>query len=237
MKQDMTRRVWRVLEAVRERADLADEVFEWAGTQLNCDDDAAVSFGDLEILLEVSEMRRQIEGGNLSVGPLLKLGRGLFRLDRLEQIARDYHLKNPATEGLEVSLAFRTGLANRFYLPGQPQHMRFGILAGVTPQALDAAEREVRAAEATEAFPTFMHELPYWQKYLKRTHADSFEAIGTPFHARLQAVLADPDLDEADRTASVDHISRDKAASESAEIQRLTQEAIRAEALNVCAIR
>ncbi|MBJ2216275.1 NEL-type E3 ubiquitin ligase domain-containing protein [Pseudomonas sp. MF7453] len=237
VKQDMTRRVWRVLDAVRARADLADEVFEWAGTQLNCDDDAAVSFGDLEILLEVSEMRRQIEGGNLSVGPLLKLGRGLFRLDRLEQIARDYHLKNPATEGLEVSLAFRTGLANRFYLPGQPQHMRFGILAGVTPQALDAAEREVREAEATEAFPTFMHELPYWQKYLKRTHADSFEAIGTPFHTRLQAVLADPDLDEAARTASVDHISRDKAASESAEIQRLTQEAIRAEALNVCAIR
>ncbi|AZE68315.1 Leucine rich repeat-containing protein [Pseudomonas synxantha] len=238
VREDMTRRVWRVLEASSQRADLATEVFERAFTPYNCDDGAAVSFSALEILVEISDARMQVEGGQLSAKPLLALGRGLYRLDRLESIARNHSIANPGGDALEVSLAYRTGLASRFYLPGQPKHMRYASLGGVTPAALSDAELKIKAAEISPLLLRFLINLPFWTDYLKRAYAASFSTLNEPFETRMQAVFEQgADLDDETYRSRMDGILREQVTAEEVAFERLTLAAMRADELGVCEIR
>lgn len=238
VREDMAQRVWRVLEASSERADLAEEVFERAATPFNCDDGAAVSFSALEILVEISDARTQVEGGQLAARPLLALGRGLYRLDRLESIALNHSLSHPGADPLEVSLALRTGLASRFYLPGQPQHMRYARLSGVTPAVLSDAEIQVKAAEVSPALLRFLNELPFWTDYLKRAYATRFSDLYEPFATRIQEVFDQRDtLSDAIYRSRMDSILAQQKVAEDAELQHLTLAAMRADELGVCEIR
>lgn len=238
VREDMARRVWRVLEASSQHADLADEVFERAATPYNCDDGAAVSFSALEILVEISDARKQVAGGQLAARPLLALGRGLFRLDRLENIARTHSIDNPGGDPLEVSLAYRTGLASRFYLPGQPKHMRYAGLSGVTPAALSDAELKIKAAEVSPGLLRFLIELPFWTDYLKRAYPASFSTLNAPFETRMQDVFEQgANLDDSTYRARMDSILAEQANAEQVVFERLTLAAMRADELGVCEIR
>ncbi|MBV4480733.1 NEL-type E3 ubiquitin ligase domain-containing protein [Pseudomonas khavaziana] len=238
VREDMARRVWRVLEASSQRADLATEVFERAATPYNCDDGAAVSFSALEILVEISDARRQVEGGQLSARPLLALGRGLYRLDRLESIARNHSIANPGGDPLEVSLAYRTGLASRFYLPGQPRHMRYAGLSGVTPAALSDAEIKIKAAEVSPELLRFLNDLPFWTDYLKRAYAASFRTLNEPFETRMQEVFEQGDeLEDEVFRSRMNGILHEQATAEQVAFERLTLAAMRADELGVCEIR
>ncbi|WP_455884826.1 NEL-type E3 ubiquitin ligase domain-containing protein [Pseudomonas spelaei] len=235
VREDMTRRVWRVLEATGQRAELATEVFERAATPINCDDAAALNFSSLEILVEISDASLQIEGGHVSAKALLALGQGLYRLDRLESIARSHSLDNPGTDPLEVSLAYRTGLADMFYLPGQPRHMRYASLSGVTPAQLNAAEATVRAAELTPALLRFLGELPFWQSYLKKIHATRFETLNEPFDTRMREVFDQAlDLDSETYRTRMNSVLREQRVAEEIEIERLTRAALEVDKLAVC---
>ena len=238
VREDMSRRVWRVLDATSQRDELATEVFDRAATPYNCDDGAAVSFSALEILVEISDARRQVEGGQLSARPLLALGRGLYRLDRLESIARNHSIANPGGDPLEVSLAYRTGLASRFYLPGQPRHMRYAGLSGVTPAALSDAEIKIKAAEVSPELLRFLNDLPFWTDYLKRAYAASFRTLNEPFEARIQEVFEQgDDLEDEVFRSRMNGILQEQATAEQVAFERLTLAAMRADELGVCEIR
>ncbi|HEK1688369.1 TPA: hypothetical protein SMR42_004769 [Pseudomonas putida] len=49
---------------------------------------------------------------------------------------------------VEVSLAYRVGLAQTLDLPGQPRTMQFETIAGVSRQDLEAAQATVREGPA-----------------------------------------------------------------------------------------
>ncbi|TFY88936.1 hypothetical protein DYL59_13625 [Pseudomonas kairouanensis] len=228
VREDMTRRVWRVLDATSSDARLRQEIFERAATPLNCDDAAAVSFSNLEVLVEISQASRLAEGGQMSAAQLLRLARGLFRLDQLERLAYNHSLEHPSVDPLEVSLAFRTGLANRFELPGQPKHMRFANLGGVTTQNLRDAEAQVKTAELSPRLLNYLVELPFWAKYLKRTHAARFEALNAPSDERMNAVFEQSlVLDDASYREQTHSVMQEQKSVEKAEMIRLTQEALR----------
>lgn len=230
VREDMERRVWRVLEAARDDLNLREEIFERAATPLNCDDAAAVSFSNLEVLVEIHAAAQRVEGGLVTAKSLLKLGRGLFRLDRLERMALDHSTRHPASDSLEVSLAYRTGLVDRFYLPGQPRHMRFSRLAGVTQQALRSAESQVKAAELSPELVTFLMDLPFWTRYLKRSFGDTFDTLKEPFEQRMQAVFEQGQtLDDVDYRDQMNEILREQQQAEKAELERLTQQALQSE--------
>lgn len=236
VREDLQRRIWRVLDAAAGDAELREELFDRAAMPLNCDDAAAVNFSNLEIAMEISEARRLLANGRITARPLLKLARGLFRLDRLERIAGRHSSAHPNSDPLEVSLAFRTGLVNRFYLPGQPQHMRFARLGGVTQAALDSAEGEVKLAELSSELMTFIQDLPFWNDYLQHTFALRFEALKEPLEQRMLEVFEQRlELDDATYFERVNDIRAEQQSLEKAEIQRLTLEAIRGEESQVCA--
>lgn len=213
-------------------------MFERAATPLNCDDAAATSFSNLEVLVEIHEAAQQVEGGHVTAQSLLRLGRGLFRLDRLERMAQTHSTEHPTADPLEVSLAYRTGLVDKFYLPGQPRHMRFSRLAGVSQAALSTAELKVKADELSPRLIKFLMELPFWTRYLKRTSSASFDALNEPFDQRMQTVFDQSlTLDDVDYRDQMNEILREQGLAEKAEIERLTLEALKLdETPQVCAL-
>lgn len=237
VREDMARRVWRVLDAAAADVKLREEIFERAGTPLNCDDAAAVSFSNLEVLVEVNEATRLLEGGQMNAKSLLRLGKGLFRLEQLEGMARAHSNEHPLSDPQEVSLAYRTGLVDQFYLPGQPRHMRFSRLGGVTPQALRTAESRLRAAELSPALQKFLVELPFWVGYLKRTFSRGFEQVNEPYDQRLQAVFDQGlTLDDASYRDQMNEVLREQRLAEQAELERLTEEALKYQELVGCGL-
>lgn len=237
VREDMSRRVWRVLDATETDAGLRAEIFERAATPLNCDDAAAASFSNLEVLTHIHDASKGVEGGELTAEHLLTLGKGLFRLDQIEQLARSHSAKHPSADPLEVSLAFRKGLADTFDLPGQPRHMRFEQLAEVTTQDLRAAADRVRTAEISPALPNYLVELPFWNRYLKKTFSSRFEQLMKPFDDRLEAVFDQSQtLTDADYREQMNLISQQRSQVETAEIKRRTEDALKPGALNVCEV-
>ncbi|MGY2045737.1 NEL-type E3 ubiquitin ligase domain-containing protein [Pseudomonas pergaminensis] len=235
VREDMDRRVWRVLEAASRDTELREEIFERAATPLNCDDAAAVSFSNLEVLVEIREASRLVASGQLTAGPLLKLAKGLFRLDQLERLAYAHSLEHPDADPLEVSLAYRTGLVNRFHLPGQPTHMRFSSLGGVTMKHLDEAENLVKSAELSSRLLNYLVQLPFWTEYLKRTHAARFEVLNEPLEARAQAVFEQRlTLDDASYREQMDTILQERVSAERTEFEHLTQQALKDGDLGGC---
>ena len=237
VREDLDRRVWRVLNATAADAELRENVFQRAATPINCDDAVAVNFSSLEVLVEINEASRQIEGAGLRARPLLKLAKGLFRLERLERIARRHSADNPTADPLEVSLAFRTGLTSNLYLPGQPRGMLYKTLAGVTQTELNQAETDLKIAELSPDLLEYIVELPFWKDYLKRIHARRFETLIEPFSRRIEDVFDQyQELQDGDYRDQMNVILREQRQAEALEIQRLTEDALRADDQNVCEV-
>lgn len=237
VREDMTRRVWRVLEAGAGDADLRAELFERAATPLNCDDTAAISFSDLEVLVEIHDASKLVKGGQLTAKPLLHLAKGLFRLDRLEQYAQAYSAEHPMADPLEVSLAYRTGLADKLHLPGQPRHMRFARLSGVTAEDLNVAAAQLRSAELSSEMLNYFVELPLWVRYLKQTFSRQFEVLNEPFNQRMNSVLDQSlSLPDVEYRNQMDQILQEQGIAQRAELERLSEEALKLSDMASCAI-
>lgn len=235
VQEDMGRRVWRVLDAAAMDARLREEIFERAATPLNCDDAAAVSFSNLEVLVEIHQASQRVAGGQVTAKPLLRLAKGLFRLDRLEHMARSHSAEHPMLDPLEVSLAYRTGLAGRFHLPGQPRHMRYASLGGVTEHMLTLAEMQLKMAELSPQLLKYVVKLPFWSSYLRRIHSGSFDTLNRPFGERVEAVWAQREtLADADYRSQMSQIQDEQEKAELAELERLTHEALKLDDLGTC---
>ncbi|WP_439864563.1 NEL-type E3 ubiquitin ligase domain-containing protein [Pseudomonas antarctica] len=237
VREDMSRRVWWVLDAVESDTGLRKEIFERAATPLNCDDAAAASFSNLEVLTHIHEASKAVEGGQLSAEQVLHLSKGLFRLDRLERYALSHSEAHPSADPLEVSLAFRKGLADRFYLPGQPKHMRFESLGEVAPHHLNAAEARLRAAEFSSELVDYLVELPLWAGYLKKAYSVPLGRLAEPFEERMQAVFDQGQtLTDGDYRTQMNVILQEREQADAAEIRRRTVEILKPGAIAGCSV-
>ncbi|MHC8345338.1 NEL-type E3 ubiquitin ligase domain-containing protein [Pseudomonas sp. RT6P73] len=235
VREDMTRRVWSVLDAAQADTSMREQLFGLAANPINCTDSAALNFSHMEVAVEVGKVINPANSSRASAAQLLKLGRGLFRLDQLEQIAQTQIAKEPKADPLEVSLAFRTGLAETFQLPGQPKHMRYASLSGVTQAMLDTAEQKIKAAELTPALMRFLIRQPFWTDYLSRNYPRQFDSLNETYPAKMKAVF-----DKAESLATGDYLNQvsmikdEKEAAENAVFERLTQDALKIADLGIC---
>ncbi|MBC3775804.1 NEL-type E3 ubiquitin ligase domain-containing protein [Pseudomonas sp. SWRI99] len=230
---DLQRRVWTVLEAAETDAGLCDQLLDIAANRMICTDSAAVNFSHLEVAVEVNRLTNAASG-EITAKPLLKLLRGLFRLDQLNAIAEEHAAKVKA-DALEVNLAFRIGLAETMDLPGQPRHMLFSEQAKVTAADLEAAKSRVSAAELSPELLKFMLRQPFWSDYLKRTFPRQFSPIDEKFAAKLEREFEGATkLSSADYLSKVDAIKLDREQAEEAVLQRLTDDAVRLADLGIC---
>lgn len=240
-RQDLSRRVWALLAAISDNSVLRAEVFELAAAR-GCVDRLISCFSRLEIRMLVAQASSASE--QLS---LLELARGLFRLDEVERIA---HLdierritmetdrlrstglseQDAATRGrervdeIEVSLAYRIGLARTLNLPGQPRTMQFGQIAGVTQQQLSNAAAQVRWTSATNDLVSYISQRDFWIDCLRREHAAQFEQVAQPFWVQQEALQG---LPEGELLKRSDEIAKAFKQAEADLIFKLTREVMR----------
>lgn len=237
VQEDMTRRVWDVLEACESNSALREQVLELAANPIHCTDSAALNFSHLEVATEVARVTRSAADVHSSAASLLKLGRGLFRLEQLDRMALEHIRDNPAVDPLEVGLAYRTGLAEEFDLPGQPRHMRYASLSGVTPRALETARHRVATAEMSSALADFLVQQSFWSDYLKRAFPRQFSAVDETYLPRMEAVFDQAgELTTASYMTQLDAIKVAKEDAENAVLQRLTAQALKVADLGICTL-
>ncbi|EDG5089771.1 E3 ubiquitin--protein ligase [Salmonella enterica subsp. enterica serovar Derby] len=81
---------------------------------------------------------------------LVSTGREMFRLEKLEQIAREKAGTLALADDVEVYLAYQNKLKKALGLTSVTAEMRFFGVSGVTVSDLQAAELQVKAAEKSE---------------------------------------------------------------------------------------
>lgn len=203
--EDLQRRVWAVIDSITEdtpkSAALREQMFEWAGRPACCDR-AALSFSNLEVMSLV--YRAETQGGEgQRAGALLKLARGLFRLDHVERIAlADIERRTAAInhtpeltslekaerierlEEVEIRLAYRYGLKDRLELPAQPSQVRFTRMADVSQHTLDQVYTGIVSMNNSPAEFHALLARDFWKDYVTNTYRAQFEAQRAPFEER-----------------------------------------------------
>lgn len=172
-----------------------------------CADGAALIFSRLEVKI-LARDGLTLSDDKQAASELLKLAKGLFRLDEVEKIAEkiaderihaiaetDMTLDEKVQEVLlidrvEIRLAYRLGLKDRLGLPGQPDQARFTAVADVTAAMLDDAQVKVLAMDNSPAEIDATTQRDFWQTFLKRKYASKFEEALAPTITRLET-LAD----------------------------------------------
>jgi len=229
--QNLANRVFVLLRAIVEAPLLREELFSNAEA-LTCVDSVALRFSDLEVRTLVWRAQQHPGSGNLQ-NTLLRLGRQLWRLDTLDGIARqDIQARlaagiDPAdVDEIEVVLAYRLALRIDLDLPVQTSEMQFLEFAGVEATQIARARAQVLASETTERLAAAIVDRDFWQAHLRRTYGPRFEAFNEPFHQRVERLLEDEQVPEAERLAQVDRVKEERERGERDLMLALTQEAM-----------
>lgn len=245
-REDLQRRVWAVIDSITEPSTeseaLREEMFSWAGRAACCDR-AALSFSNLEIMQMV--YRAKAAATDATQGPvLLKLARGLFRLDEVEKTALQRiaertdeinnnpqlsaHAKRMAIERLEeveIRLAYRYGLKDDLDLPGQPGHARFISMGEVTQEDLTNARARVLQLNNSPEERQALLARDFWKDYVTSKHRAQFDALSKPFHEQLAQLSGQVDaggLSRADYDTQAQGLQGQLGVAEAGLIEQLT---------------
>jgi hypothetical protein len=202
---DLKARVWAVLDAAEENGELRRELFKAAGEPETCSDRAALMFSQLEIKVQIHKALALV-GDNSAGLELLKLAKGLFRLDEVEAFAlKDIKerikviIRSDATarekgnqlllmDQIEVRLSYRVGLRDRLDLPGQPTQAEYTGLQYVPRAKLQAAELHVKSLNDSKAEIDSIARRDFWGEYLKEKYRSRFDLAYEPIDQEMEAL-------------------------------------------------
>lgn len=181
---EFSSRVWDVLEAAAEDDTLRRSLFRMANIGRISADGSSLLFSDLQVrVLYFRAMAAATTEGRTLESVMVGLARGLFRLQEVEKLAlneinaRARSQAGTNQQALEISLAYRVGLAARLDLPGQPRAMSTRLSVEVLPAKLDEAYDAVLQAEQTSEFYESIYAQGFWIEFLESTCRDQFAAI------------------------------------------------------------
>ncbi|ECF0533712.1 E3 ubiquitin--protein ligase [Salmonella enterica subsp. enterica] len=114
----------------------------------SCQDRVTLALHQMKNVQLVHDAEKEQYDNNLVV--LVATGREMFRLEKLEQIAREKAGTLALADDVEVYLAYQNKLKKALRLTSVTAEMRFFGVSGVTVSDLQAAELQVKAAEKSE---------------------------------------------------------------------------------------
>ncbi len=114
----------------------------------SCEDRATLALHQMQNVQLVHNAEKGEYDDNLAA--LVATGREMFRLGKLEQIAREKAGTLVLVDEIEVYLAYQNKLKKSLGLTSVTAEMRFFGVSGVTVTDLQAAELQVKAAEKSE---------------------------------------------------------------------------------------
>ncbi|ELP8246781.1 E3 ubiquitin--protein ligase [Salmonella enterica subsp. enterica serovar Lexington] len=114
----------------------------------SCQDRVTLALHQMKNVQLVHDAEKGQCDNNLAA--LVATGREMFRLEKLEQIAREKAGTLALADDVEVYLAYQNKLKKALGLTSVTAEMRFFGVSGVTVSDLQAAELQVKAAEKSE---------------------------------------------------------------------------------------
>ncbi|MHC8304446.1 NEL-type E3 ubiquitin ligase domain-containing protein [Pseudomonas sp. PB3P13] len=196
-RQQLSDRVWRMVDAANLDTKLREELFLMSLRPDGCEDAGAQLFNNMGVKVLVSEAELFSTSAAERERKLVTLAKGAARLEQVNEIARkDIKARKTRPDEVEVHLAYETGLAKRLDLPWQSEAMRFGGVAGVTEEHIDIAYNKIIEQEAGDGLIDQMNKQKFWEDYLYNKRPGEFEA-NTRRHQEKIDVLTD--LDTAQR--------------------------------------
>ncbi|WP_339487689.1 dermonecrotic toxin domain-containing protein [Pseudomonas sp. RL_5y_Pfl2_70] len=184
VRAQLGQRVWDVLEAACEDDRLRRVLFRMAREGRASAANVSLLFSDLEVRVLCYRAAAVARTGSATLeGDLVRLLRGLFRLQELEsQVVRE-NARRARTESLsliqaqDISLIYRVRLAGRLQLPAQPTELNVRLDAEVTDEQIDKAYLEVVKAENSSRLSDSISRQEFWAEYLLTSRRDAFAEI------------------------------------------------------------
>lgn len=207
-KEELTGKVWRMLEAMAADTVLRERLFKMAAAPTTCVDAGAQLFNAMGVEVLVHQASA-IEPLALRTLELLDLAKGRSRLDELSRIARarvsellSQGRKFPiyddegavitqfdeegnavrSIDEVEIHLAYATRLAARLDLPWQSRSMTFAE-PDVTEPMLEGAAKRVEALEAGDLLRDNLLEQPFWVDHVQAANPQAFDAMSAKVDA------------------------------------------------------
>jgi len=175
-RQQLSARVWRMIDAIDLDTALREDLFTMATSPTNCADAGAQLFNTMGIKVLASEAYSLSTSAASLEKKLVTLAKGSARLERVNDIARaDLEARGGTPDEVEVYLAYQTGLAQRLDLPWQSDQMLFQAVSGVEKSSIDQAFDTIISFEEGDGLVNKMIEQPFWNKYLLDTHPTEFK--------------------------------------------------------------
>ncbi|HGM5579393.1 TPA: NEL-type E3 ubiquitin ligase domain-containing protein [Pseudomonas putida] len=230
VREDLERRVWSLIDDMYAHGALREALFDLAAEPRTCVDRVIACFSRLEVQAVVQSTLRGLGAGDGRQARLI-LGRRLFRLQYLEDHAvREMRRRVGAgqdVDEVEVSLAYRIGLAAQLELPGQPSTMQFEAVAGVSAADLQVARDAVTRAEAGDALITFLAGRDFWLEHLRAIDEQAFLSVEAPFEQRQDALFEQKQqMSSGAWKAALDELARLREQALQDLAMRLTREAL-----------
>jgi len=224
--RDVQARVWHIIEACEQHAEVRTRLFEQVSGPRTCSDQFLMTLSELEVGALVARANAQSAGLHTEQA-LVSLGRSLYRLDRVNAIAARQVAVLGANDPVEVYLTYRVRLADSLDLPAQPSDLAYQPFSGITAADLGAARAEVLREETTQALAEALADREFWVEHLHAQHALRFEQMNVPFHERLDALTEQaPTMADQAYLQQVEQIVVEREAAERNLIVELSREAV-----------
>ncbi|APC16114.1 hypothetical protein BLL42_10380 [Pseudomonas frederiksbergensis] len=227
-RQELTVKVWRMLEAMEENSELRTTIFAEAVARTQCVDGATQLFNVLGMKVLVHEIYG-LGNSALIEAELLELAKGKSRLDEIERIA-EHHIAERIRQGeqiqrvdadgnvrgtidvVEVHLAFTTELAkpdslNGLDLPWQSRSMQFRNIAGVSAQEIESARLRVLDLEQGDLLRDSIADQPFWKSYVEGANRARIRPLDRKMNALYEFRVA---LDERAEGAALPPEEKDR---------------------------
>ncbi|ELM1617142.1 hypothetical protein Q3P50_000297 [Salmonella enterica] len=130
-----------------------------------CEDRVTYTYHNIQCALQVYDIEKGDFDNRLS--ELITLGREVFRLQQIEQIAQEKVRRMHLVDPIEIFLGFQNCLRDVFELKTVTKEMRFFRVSGITRVDLQQAEERIKKAEDADFRQWFARWDP-WHKVLER---------------------------------------------------------------------
>ena len=162
----------------------------------SCHDRVAVAFADMSFAL----ISHKAEKGDYPDPMLLKMGRGMYRSQKLDEIAlkkiAEKYARGDAIDDVDevdIRLAYQSKLAEKLELPAVPPDMRYFASASVSESDLQDAERQIKDLERDGSDMKFLADWKPWQTAMKKRYPEVFAKLVAKIEQDRDWLVMQPD--------------------------------------------
>lgn len=179
-REALTDRVWTLLQAMGESAELRKNVCLNTYGAGSCGDSALLAFTNMELQHRIHLAKLKSRSYE-SDRALIDLATARFYLNQLDHLSdkfiADREKAGLETDPAEVTIYFRAQLAKEFNLPFYQLELLYTVGEYVTPAVIDAARTQLHQLGLSPALQEALLMEGFWIEYLARSHPEPFSTV------------------------------------------------------------